>query len=234
MARSIYEKQRLALHIVTGATVFGVLLMLISLSTDRWVVVQIPRGIYRNATNSYVIQHHSGLWRICRTEIYNHTRPFIKRDYCTMTKLFPSETDVKKDLEVDTEIVHYSRTETAFAVIGLIMMGLGHIFVFYALREPRYMFKRLAALMHLFVAVSIFVCVEVVINSVGYERENLPKRLPPQSVIHYGYSFVLAWIVFAFYAIACITFLVCSRKRKGDNAETEREGKENEPVILGR
>ena len=42
----------------------------------------------------------------------------------------------------------YSRTETAFAVIALLLMLIGHVFVFYSLREPRYMFKRLTALMH--------------------------------------------------------------------------------------
>lgn len=46
-------------------------------------------------------------------------------------------------------LADYSRTETAFAVIALLLMLIGHVFAFYSLREPRYMFKRLAAIMHL-------------------------------------------------------------------------------------
>ena len=72
------------------------------------------------------------------------------------------------------------------------------------------------------------------VRSVKYERRNLPKRHPKGAYISYGYSFVLAWIVFAIYVIAAIVFLIFSRKRKGDNAANEREAMENEPVHLGR
>ena len=51
----------------------------------------------------------------------------------------------------------YSRTETAFAVIALLLMLIGHVFVFYSLREPRYMFKRLTALMHFMTGINMFV-----------------------------------------------------------------------------
>lgn len=33
-------------------------------------------------------------------------------------------------------------------MIALLLMLIGHVFVFYSLKEPRYMFKRLSALMH--------------------------------------------------------------------------------------
>lgn len=49
---------------------------------------------------------------------------------------------------VSSSLADYSRTETAFAVIALLLMLIGHVFVFYSLREPRYMFKRLTALLH--------------------------------------------------------------------------------------
>ena len=83
-------------------------------------------------------------------------------------------------------------------------------------------------------AASILVSAEVMVRSVKYERQNLPKRHPKGAYINYGYSFVLAWIVFAIYVIAAIVFLVFSRKRKGDKAADEREAMENEPVHLGR
>ena len=45
--------------------------------------------------------------------------------------------------------IDYSRSETAFAVLSVLMMLVAHIFVFYSLKEPRYMFKRLSGIMHL-------------------------------------------------------------------------------------
>ena len=83
-------------------------------------------------------------------------------------------------------------------------------------------------------AASILVSAEVMVRSVKYERKHLPKRHPKGAYISYGYSFVLAWIVFAIYVIAAVVFLVFSRKRKGDRAADEREAMENEPVHLGR
>ena len=72
------------------------------------------------------------------------------------------------------------------------------------------------------------------VRSVKYERQNLPKRHPQGADINYGYSFALAWVVFAIYVIAALVFLIFSRKRKGDKAADEREAMENEPVHLGR
>lgn len=42
----------------------------------------------------------------------------------------------------------YVRTGSAFAIISLLIMMLGHIFAFYTLRRPRYIVKRLTSLMH--------------------------------------------------------------------------------------
>ena len=81
---------------------------------------------------------------------------------------------------------------------------------------------------------SIFVSVEVLINSVNYELKNLPERHPPGSGIYYGYSFGIAWVAFVFFLVAAVVFLWCSRKRKRDKAADEVEAMENEPVHLGR
>ena len=68
------------LYGLTGLTVVGILLLMVSLATDYWVILEIPSGSYRNSTQSYVIRHHSGLWRICRNEIDNRTRIIIERE----------------------------------------------------------------------------------------------------------------------------------------------------------
>ena len=46
------------------------------------------------------------------------------------------------------DLSDYSRSETAFAIISLLMILMGAGFSVYAIREPRYMFKRLAAALH--------------------------------------------------------------------------------------
>ena len=83
-------------------------------------------------------------------------------------------------------------------------------------------------------AVCILVSAEVMHNSVKYESENLQMRHPEGAHYQFGYSFFLAWIVFAIFLVVTIVFLVFSRKRKGDAASSEHEAFENEPVHLGR
>ena len=83
-------------------------------------------------------------------------------------------------------------------------------------------------------AVCIVVSAEVMANSVDYESEHLTSRHPEGSHYEFGYSYVLVWIVFVIYLIVTLLFLVYSRKRKGENAKSEHEARENEPVHLGR
>lgn len=165
---------------------------------------------------------------------YNSLSVLPFTDYCVRLKLFPSDEVVKKDVEIDETILDYSRTETAFAIISLCLMLLGFVFSCYALREPRYMFKRLAALMHGMTAVCILVCAEVMVNSVYYEEQYLVSRHPPGSSYYFGWSFWLCWVVFSIFVWATLIFLFYGKKRKGDRALTENEAVENEPVHLGR
>ena len=55
----------------------------------------------------------------------------------------------RSQIQIWLLLTDYSRSETAFAVISLGLMALGMIFSVYAVREPRYMFKRLAAALHI-------------------------------------------------------------------------------------
>ena len=80
----------------------------------------------------------------------------------------------------------------------------------------------------------MFISIEVMRNSAAYERENLPRRHPSGSHITYGFSFALAWCVFALHVIVGVIFVVFSAKRKGKYALSMREAEENEPVHLGR
>lgn len=228
------QQERRILIGTAALTLLGIFLLLIAISADYWYVLHIPGGQYRNSTKSYVSKHHSGLWRICRSELDNRTYPSVHRQYCNMIKLFPDKNAIDKDAEIDSTIVNYSRTETAFAVIALLLMILGLVFTFYAIKEPRYMFKRLAAAIHFLTAICILVCAEVMSQSVAYEETYLPARHPKGAYYEYGFCFYLAWITFAIFVIAGIVFIWYGRKRKGHRAYSEEHAMENEPVHLGR
>ena len=81
MAMDKADKERRMLYFVTACTVLSILLMFIAMGTDYWVIIDIPGGVYRNETKSYLVNHHSGLWRICRTEVDNSSRPIIRRTW---------------------------------------------------------------------------------------------------------------------------------------------------------
>ena len=71
-------------------------------------------------------------------------------------------------------------------------------------------------------------------NSISYEKNNLPQRHPDNASVKYGFSFGLAWCVVVLYIIAGILFLICGGKRKREDALSDEEAKENEPVHIGR
>ena len=88
MAKNIFEIEKKVLLGFSGSTVFGILLMFVSFSTDYWMILTIPGGEHRNASHAYVTGHHSGLWRICREELDNRSRPVINSESFTPDKLF--------------------------------------------------------------------------------------------------------------------------------------------------
>ncbi|GAB6020241.1 hypothetical protein CHUAL_002959 [Chamberlinius hualienensis] len=222
---------------VTGLTVLGFLLWIVSVSTDYWFMVQVTSGAtYLNKTKTYFVRSNSGLWRICRTEFRNQTGSTDQAviTMCRYHQLFPSNQEFRRNPQIDRTILHYTRTETAFSIISIFLMVMGFGFSIYTFHEPRYMFKRLASGVHFLTAATVLVVVEVLINSVNYESQYLHERHPQGANWYYGFSFFLACFTFAFYIIAGCAFLICSRKRKGDKAPSELYALADEPHILGR
>lgn len=84
-----------------------------------------------------------------------------------------------------------------------------------------------------FSAAAVLVVIEVVVNSVQYEEQFLNARHPKGAVWSYGFSFIIAWITFVCLIICGATFMVCSRKKKGDRA-AGLQGVDDEPHIIGR
>lgn len=233
---SVYVCEQRILVSVTGGSVIAVLFWIVAISTDYWFNVDYPGGIVLNKTSVVFLNSHSGLWRICKRVVHNGTKEgegtTIKS--CEYHRLFPSELEIKRDPEVDRTILDYTRTETAFAIISLCLMIMSIFFSCYTFKEPRYMFKRLAGGVNFLSAISILVVIEVLVNSVKYEEQFLSARHPKGAVWSYGVSFVLAWITFALVITTACTFIICSRKRKGDKAVDEYRAREDEPHILGR
>ncbi|XP_074648908.1 transmembrane protein 114-like [Tubulanus polymorphus] len=216
------------------ATVVAFFVMIISVATDYWLILDLKTGFYRNASDSFLLKSYSGLWRICRIEVTNHSRGFRKHERCSPLKFYPSYKEVENNPEIDYGILNYSRTVTAFAIMSLVLMIMGCGFALYTFWEPRYMFKRLAAFLHIMSAVCVLVCIEVLMTSMEYTAEHLPARFPKTAYLHYGFSFGFAWIVFLVYLSAGAVFLFASRKRKGENAPSETVAEANEPLHLGR
>lgn len=224
-------EQRLLIA-VTGGCAIGILLWFVSISTDYWYYFSAPRGgIYMNRTKTIFLRSNVGLWRLCRTTIQNNT----EQEFCRYVRMFPSQEEIENNPELDKTVIDYSRTEAVFSVITVLLMLMGLGFSLYTFKEPRYTYKRLVGGIHFFTAGAVLVVVEVLINCLHYEQKYAPGRFPKRIEWKFGYSSIIAWIIFVFYVIAGIIFVICSRKRKRDKSAPDDElAQADEPHILGR
>lgn len=224
----------------TGGTVFAFLIQILALATNHWLTFEIPDGLYFNKTGRYLYESYSGLWRICTTEFTksigsNGQEIKTYHENCINHNLFPSEVELYHDHSLDMKILDYMRTGTAFGIIAITVMLIGHMFAFYALRRPRYIVKRLTALIHFMTAACVLVENEVFIRRTEYAKSKLPLRLPKQAEHSYGYSFVLSWISFVLFLGAGVIFLFASHKKKSDNLNDQMDNLEiDEPVAIRR
>lgn len=236
VAMLIWEKR--LLFGSTAATLLAFLFQIIAVGTTSWIHIQFRSAFVRNASGMdvYITGFSGGLWRSCE-EGYTLDNSGTKDDYeeCKSHKFFPEENELKKDKTTDIQIVDYVRTGSAFAIISLLIMMLGHIFAFYTLRRPRYIVKRLTSLMHFMTAACVLVENEVFIRKISYTQDNLPDRIPAGAETSHGYSFVMSWISFVAYVIAGAVFLFTSHKRKADMADEFDECvEEDDPVVIRR
>lgn len=59
--------------------------------------------------------------------------------------------------------------------------------------------------------------IEVVSNGADYAKSHLLSYFPVGSVWYHGFSYYLAWLVFAQFVAAGLTFLILSKKKKSLN-----------------
>jgi len=223
-----------------GIGLFTSLLLLIAISTDFWVTVTFETSERRYEESRggefYKTGHYHGLWRICRQEftiINNSTNETQSRLYCRTMYFFEQPVNVSFGV-YDHEIMHYRRSSASIGLIGLVLSIVANTFTWYSMAQLRYMFKRLAATIHLIAAACCWVTVEVFKRSMDYEMEHLQMIIPKGSKINYGFSYGMTWVCIIFFIVTAVAVFACSSKRKGQRALSVKEARENEPVVLGR
>ncbi|XP_063361831.1 uncharacterized protein LOC134650828 [Cydia amplana] len=249
-----------ACTILVGLCTF---LWITAVCTSKWVHIEgrddgvfVP-GILFTARNTtmYFLSSDSGVWEICRHEfVPNATKATFRLNAtvhaydCTAVGTVPGQCytictnylaqpleDLKlRDPAYHTEIPSLVRTMTSFGIIGLFVMAMGCGFSGYTFRNPRYMFKRLAAGIHFISTSCTFVVVQVMTNTVDVLEKNVPAIYPKKAYHYFHISFYLAVFVVLVNVFAAGSFLLYSRKRKGDKAATDELAMADEPTIIGR
>lgn len=230
--KAALHSERRALLWATLAAMLGLFLWIICIGTEQWITVVAPDSgpVYVNRTKSFFLYANMGLFRMCRTTapaMPNGT-PGKEQSSCSFFSVFPSEEDIRRDMEIDRTILEYTRSEVAFCTLSIVMLLMGIGFSVYTFKEHRYMFKRLAGGVHFISAGVMMVVMEVENNSATYEQRYLTSRLPKGCRWNFGFSYYFAWITFSMYIVIGLTFIVCSRKRKG------LPDLHDEPQIIGR
>ncbi|KAF6200072.1 hypothetical protein GE061_006373 [Apolygus lucorum] len=227
--------ERRLLFFCTCLVGVALVVWMVAFNSQGWFIVAAPdqeAGIFMNQSQRFFIRSRSGLFRICRTAKQNQTVSPV--EMCKAHEMFPSAEKIKSDPSLDANILNYTRTEMFFSIVSTCLMLMGFMFSIYTFRNPRYMFKRLAAGIHFLSCASVLVVIEVVMNSIEYEKKNLPFVHPKTAIYWYGYSYYLGWLVCIANIFASLAFLVYSKKRKGDKALTEEMAMADEPTIIGR
>ncbi|XP_014664170.1 PREDICTED: uncharacterized protein LOC106806671 isoform X2 [Priapulus caudatus] len=152
-----YEQEKKILVVMTGVSLLGLLLMLISVSTNYWLSIDLPDR-YHNKSQTYYVERHSGLWRHCKTLLHDETGVNVTRVVCSNRDFSTDDDDPSAVIDVANEIKDFARTEAALAIIGIVIMALAIVFAVYSFQESRYMYKRLAGCVYLLAAACIFVC----------------------------------------------------------------------------
>ncbi|CAG9094154.1 hypothetical protein JYU34_012830 [Plutella xylostella] len=251
MAALVLERRILfGCTILVGLSTF---IWITAVCTDKWVHIEGGNGIHLPSTGRYLMSSESGVWQICRyvfqpvnatIVLANATstttprpRDQISGYYFTKCTNYLAPTmvnDKPNDPAYDENVANYVRTMVSFGIISLFVMTMGCGFSTYTFRNPRYMFKRLAAGIHFISTACTFVVVQVMMSTVDYLRKNVKFVYPDRAYHYFNISFFLAWFVVLVNCFAAAAFLWYSKKRKGDKAATEELGMADEPTIIGR
>ena len=101
------------------------------------------------------------------------------------------------------------RSELSLSGVAVLLTLAAGVFSWYSINHPKYVYRRLAAVLHLLTAV----CVLIVIQLVEGGASLVMKQSDGDSLL-YGYSYLLAWCCFLISLSASGVFMLASRKRK--------------------
>ncbi|KAL0841152.1 hypothetical protein ABMA28_014898 [Loxostege sticticalis] len=226
--------------------------------TEKWVHIEGGHGVYLKS-GRYLMYSDSGVWEICRhvfqpenvtivneNNVTTQGQPKQQNDIfglkgrnitkCTNYLAQPLRDNVSRPIDpaYNFVVANYVRTMISFGIISLFVMAMGCGFSVYTFRNPRYMFKRLAAGIHFISTACTIVVVQVMMSAVDFMKKDVPFVYPPRAYHYYHISFFLAWFVVLVNVFAAASFLWYSKKRKGDKAATDELAMADEPTIIGR
>jgi len=233
LARANFLFEHVALALMTAFACIGGIIWMVAIATDYWVI-SISSSIqyliqsgYDSTGSDIFLWSYSGLWRRCDVFYKGNAPPL---DNVTVTSIENHETRCefhplsKSDGHYDGTGAHPAdivRAEMSIVILVVIMMSLALGFSIYALRFPRYTYKRVAAALHAFTAIILFVIVELVKSGEHPGYIETSKKLEPnvsedtiQVKNFHGYSFLLAWTALLVFVSTAISFLCMSGKRK--------------------
>ena len=245
IARANFLFEHVALAMMTAFACVGGLIWMVAIATDYWVI-SISSSIehlIHNIDENSSLQHsdiflwsYSGLWRRCdifyqqssqpldsdtnstRNIISNIANHITRCDYHSLSKTNNNNSSDLQDVVQASDFIH---AEISVVILVVIIMTLALGFSVFALRYPRYMYKRVAAALHAFTAITLFVIIELVKSAEhpGYIESS--KKLDPhisnktiQVQNYHGYSFLLAWTALLVFVSTAISFVCMSGKKK--------------------
>jgi len=221
------EAERKVLLGTLGMTLIASLILIIALATDSWLILTVTGKPHTMKTGNLLVGSHSGLWRNCLEIKVVGT----EETFNNCTNVFDLIDDEDKATRQKNTIaggpglqLAYAKSYVAFAIVSLMFVVLSHLFGFWAAKNQRYVIKRVTAALMAITAACVLVCIQVLENSTESKEQYTAKieRLEAHSLSHsFGFSYVLAWIPVAVFAVAAVVFLLTSKKRVGTDIDAD-------------
>ena len=242
IARANFLFEHVALALMTAFACIGGIIWMVAIATDYWVISisSSIENLLPNIDKNPSLQHsdiflwsYSGLWRRCdifyqktldTNLTWNHISNIANHiTRCDYHPLSNTKNNNSSDLQGATgnQVADFIHAEISVVILVVIIMTLALGFSVYALRYPRYMYKRVAAALHAFTAITLFVIIELVKSGEHPGYIEASKKLEPhifnktiQVQNFHGYSFLLAWTALLVFVSTAISFICMSGKRK--------------------